>query len=178
MERAHTWPSLCTLVGMARRSPHTQPARAVPSALAVALGLVLGLSACGSSAVSRGASYYAEGRYIDAAQLFEQTEPRLSGYDGGERALYGLYRGSTLLALGDVDAAERWLSFASEHSHRLTPDQRRALAAALESVRRQTARAPIARALPEASPAKASDSGLRIQGGIQGAAGSEASRAR
>src|SRR5690606_23887874 len=85
MERAHTWPSLCTLVGMARRSPHTQPARAVPSALAVALGLVLGLSACGSSAVSRGASYYAEGRYIDAAQVFEQTEPRLSGYDGGER---------------------------------------------------------------------------------------------
>jgi hypothetical protein len=68
--------------------------------------------ACGS-AVSRGAEFYAQGRYIDAAQSFEHTEHELSSYSEAERARYGLYRGATLLALGYANDARHWLNYGS-----------------------------------------------------------------
>lgn len=70
------------------------------------------LGACGS-AVNRGAEFYTQGRYIDAAQVFEHTEDRLDSYSEAERARYGLYRGATLLALGYANDARHWLNYGS-----------------------------------------------------------------
>ena len=69
-------------------------------------------AACGS-AVGRGAEFYTQGRYIDAAQFFEHNEHRLQSYSGAERARYGLYRGATLLALGDANEARHWFNYGS-----------------------------------------------------------------
>src|SRR5688572_17609889 len=66
------------------------------------------LSAC-TFYVHRGSDLYFQGRYIEAAQVLEQTESRLTEADPVERAEYGLYRGVTLLRLGDLDGALRWL---------------------------------------------------------------------
>lgn len=82
--------------------------------------LVLGAALGGCTAyVKRGSTLYADGRYVEAAEVFEQTEYRLRESTPRQQAEYGLYRGLTLLALGDVDAAGRWLEYASatERSH-------------------------------------------------------------
>jgi hypothetical protein len=73
-------------------------------------GLVLGFACAHFGA--RGHDLYDQGRYIEAAHLFEMTEPRLAEANPRERAQYGLYRGATLLRLGDTHAAERWIAFA------------------------------------------------------------------
>jgi hypothetical protein len=79
------------------------------------IGLVLAASAVGCAAhfVSRGADLYAGGRYIEAAEVFERTETRLPNSSAPDRARYGLYRGATLLALGDGSRAETWLTYCS-----------------------------------------------------------------
>jgi hypothetical protein len=64
--------------------------------------------------VNRGADLYAGGRYIEAAEVFERTERRLPGATSPDRARYGLYRGATLLALGDARHAQNWLSFSAQ----------------------------------------------------------------
>ena len=69
------------------------------------------LCACGGS-VRRGATLYADGRYIEAAEVFESTEYRLRESSTRERAEYGLYRGMTMLVLGDLRNAHRWLTYA------------------------------------------------------------------
>jgi hypothetical protein len=66
---------------------------------------------CSRSSVTRGADFYQQGRYIDADQIFEHSEQNLASWEGGERARYGLYRGLTYLALGDVTMARRWLRY-------------------------------------------------------------------
>lgn len=71
--------------------------------------LVLGCSGY----VTRGRALYAEGRYIEAAEVFERTEHRLlNDSTPSECARYGLYRGLTLLTLGDARNAHRWLAYA------------------------------------------------------------------
>jgi hypothetical protein len=79
----------------------------------IASTLLLGclLSACGGH-VRRGATLYADGRYIEAAEVFELTESRLREASTRERAEYGLYRGMTMLVLGDLRNAHRWLTYA------------------------------------------------------------------
>jgi tetratricopeptide (TPR) repeat protein len=62
--------------------------------------------------VTRGSTLYAEGRYVDAASVFESAERQLASDSPSEQATYGLYRGMTLLALGDWRGAERWLTSA------------------------------------------------------------------
>jgi len=62
--------------------------------------------------VRRGSTLYADGRYIEAAEVFERTEARLPESTRREQAEYGLYRGMTLLVLGDLKNARRWLSYA------------------------------------------------------------------
>jgi hypothetical protein len=64
--------------------------------------------------VTRGADFYQQGRYIDADQLFEHSESQLTSWDASERARFGLYRGLTYLALGDVSMADRWLRYGIE----------------------------------------------------------------
>ena len=71
------------------------------------------LAGCAASRVNRGADFYMQGRYIDADQLFEQTEPGLAHWNVDERARYALYRGATYLALGDFSGAQRWLGYGS-----------------------------------------------------------------
>jgi tetratricopeptide (TPR) repeat protein len=73
--------------------------------------LVIGSSAC-SSSVKRGAALYADGQYIEAAEVFERTEHRLNDSAPRQRAEYALYRGLTLLVLGDLRNSHRWLGYA------------------------------------------------------------------
>ncbi|MCA9647142.1 MAG: hypothetical protein H6718_35745 [Polyangiaceae bacterium] len=73
---------------------------------------LLGLMAGCSGYVKRGSALYADGRYIEAAEVFERTEHRLNESNAKQQAEYGLYRGLTLLVLGDTGGARRWLSYA------------------------------------------------------------------
>lgn len=73
-----------------------------------------GLGACGGSYVRRGATLYGEGRYIEAAAVFEMTETQVSAADPRQQAEYASYRGLTMLWLGDFQSAQRWMAFAYE----------------------------------------------------------------
>ena len=80
--------------------------------------LAVPLLAC-SYFVSRGSDLYYPGRYIEAAQVLEQTEYRLErSKEADEHAEYGLYRGATLLRLGDLDGAQHWLEYAQQWEQR------------------------------------------------------------
>jgi hypothetical protein len=83
------------------------------SALTLAASALLALgSGCGGHFVARGADLYDDGRYVEAAEVFERTEQRLSQSPSDERARFGLYRGATYLKLGDAVHAARWLGYA------------------------------------------------------------------
>jgi tetratricopeptide (TPR) repeat protein len=73
--------------------------------------LIVGAGACQNQYVTRGAELYAGGLYIEAAEVFERTERRLEQASPSEQAQYGLYRGATLLALGDSPRALHWLRY-------------------------------------------------------------------
>lgn len=80
------------------------------------VGSILGscmTSGCSGSCVNRGAALYEQGRYIDAAQVFEHNERFLADYHDDERIRYALYRAATMSALGDRIAAERWVAYAN-----------------------------------------------------------------
>jgi thioredoxin-like negative regulator of GroEL len=77
-----------------------------------AVALVALSGACGGHYVSRGTDLYADGRYVEAAEVFERTEGRLADSSSSERARFGLYRGATFLKLGDAVHAARWLGYA------------------------------------------------------------------
>jgi hypothetical protein len=88
---------------------------AVRSRLAGALALAAALFAlggCGTHFVARGSALYGDGHYVEAAEVFEKTEPRLASSSNSERARFGVYRGATFLKLGDVEHAARWLGYA------------------------------------------------------------------
>lgn len=87
--------------------------RRVVLAASVALGSVLG--GCGTGHfVQRGADLYGEGRYVEADEVFEHSEPRVARASVAERAAYSAYRGATFIALGDLRHAHYWLSVATE----------------------------------------------------------------
>ena len=97
----------------------------------VLLATLLGVGACGGHYVTRGADLFEDGRYVEAAEVFERTQHRLASSPPGEQARYGLYRGATLFVLGDFAHAESWLSYASEvlrsHPSALDQDERKYL---------------------------------------------------
>jgi hypothetical protein len=73
------------------------------------------LTACGASHyVQRGADLYCEGRYVEADEVFEHSEPRVARAPIEERAAYAAYRGATFVALGDLRHAQHWLGIATE----------------------------------------------------------------
>jgi hypothetical protein len=110
-----------------------KPARGFLRSLEI-VGLCAIIGGCAASPVNRGADFYTQKRYIDAAQAFEHCEPQLQQYDEAEQARYGLYRGATLLALGDVADAERWLSYGATVANRsLSPSERDELVRGLVS---------------------------------------------
>jgi hypothetical protein len=73
------------------------------------------LSACGANHyVQRGAELYGQGRYVEADEVFERSEPRVARAPVEERAAYAAYRGATFIALGDLRHGQHWLSIATE----------------------------------------------------------------
>ena len=83
--------------------------------LAASVLLSGALSACGAGHyVQRGADLYGAGRYVEADEVFERSEPRVARAPLQERAAYAAYRGATFVALGDLRHAQRWLTIASE----------------------------------------------------------------
>lgn len=94
-----------------RRYPRGMPRGSV-FALAVACTLTICVMPACSSYVKRGSTLYTDGRYIEAAEVFERTEGRLSDSSPREKAEYALYRGLTLLELGDLRHSHRWLTYA------------------------------------------------------------------
>jgi tetratricopeptide (TPR) repeat protein len=85
--------------------------RNLPQALVLLAGLI---SAACTPHAGRGSALYGEGRYVEAAEVFERTEHRLPSASPDEQAEYGLYRGLTLLELGDHGRAREWLAFARQ----------------------------------------------------------------
>ncbi|HEX2880831.1 MAG TPA: hypothetical protein VHO25_14970 [Polyangiaceae bacterium] len=71
---------------------------------------------------------YVQRHYIEAEDIFEHMESDLARLSVAERAEYGVYRGMTLLALGDFRRAQRWLSYATmlerAHPPALAPSQK------------------------------------------------------
>ena len=84
--------------------------RFVTPVAAICMALPLSV-ACGSP-VGRGTALYQQQYYIEAAEAFERTQERLVAMTPVERARYGLYRGLTFMALGDLRGAEHWLDYA------------------------------------------------------------------
>jgi hypothetical protein len=91
------------------RNVHAQRLGALKRATLLLASTAL-LSGCVASSVQRGAEFYMQRRYIDAAQVFEHSERQLQELEDAERAEYSLYRGATFLALGNRDGARQWLS--------------------------------------------------------------------
>lgn len=85
------------------------------------------MAAC-SPYVNRGEVLYREGRYIEAAEVFELTEAKLRASSSEICAEYGLYRGLTYLRLDDLRSAHVWLTYAStvekQRPGQLTTDER------------------------------------------------------
>ena len=78
---------------------------------------LMALGACSTNHVQRGSDLYAAGRFVEADEVFERSEPRLARAPLPERAAYAAYRGATYVALGDLPHAQRWLGIASEIEH-------------------------------------------------------------
>jgi hypothetical protein len=103
-----------------------------------ASALLMLASGCGGHFVTRGADLYDDGRYVEAAEVFERTEQRLAQSPADERARFGLYRGATFLKLGDAVHAARWLGYARSVVNRepdaLDRDEHALLEASLKAV--------------------------------------------
>jgi len=112
--------------------------------------LVLGAAlstACGAGHyVQRGADLYGEGRYVEAAEVFERSEPRLARAPLQERAAYAAYRGANFVALGDLRHADLWLSVASNIERKkpgtLRPEERAFLDGAWRALSNRTPPTP------------------------------------
>jgi hypothetical protein len=89
---------------------------------------------CAASSVQRGAEFYMQQRYIDAAQVFEHNERLLSEWEDAERAEYALYRGATFLALGNREGARQWLEGAQRVRQHLSDQDRALLSDSLRAV--------------------------------------------
>jgi len=81
--------------------------------------LLLALATAGChSALAEAMDCYADGRYPTAAAKFRAAEPAARKLDRQDFASYALYRGLTHLALGDAQAAARWLGYAKQSADR------------------------------------------------------------
>jgi hypothetical protein len=119
--------------------------------------LLAALSACTNHYVTRGAELYASGFYIEAAEVFERTERRLDESSPSDQAQYGLYRGATLLALGDSRRARRWLGYSERLLH-----TDRALLSAEERDMLQRALGILASQTPSVTPPARGHSGTAM----------------
>lgn len=110
---------------------------------------LFGASACGPY-VNRGETLYREGRYIEAAEVFELTEAKLKASTSEVCAEYGLYRGLTYLRLDDLRSAHMWLTYAATVERRrpgqLTTDERLLLDRGWKELAERTRTRGVARA--------------------------------
>ncbi len=116
------------------------------------------LSGCGTNHyVQRGADLYSEGRFVEADEVFERSEPRLAHAPLEQRAAYAAYRGATFIALGDLVHAQHWLNLAADieraHPGTLHPEERAFLDGAWRAFSNRLPATP-----PPASTAVASSS--------------------
>lgn len=85
------------------------------------------LSSCGGY-VARGRHLYAEGRYIESAELLARHERELADEPPGRQAEYATYRGLSNLVIGNYPEAQRWMTYAYEivgrYPRALRPDFR------------------------------------------------------
>ena len=88
--------------------------------LGCSLGAFILVATACAPVIKGGGTLYAEGRYIEAAEVFERTEARLDTSTARTRCEYGLYRGLTFLKLGDDARAREWLAY-SYQLERKTP---------------------------------------------------------
>jgi hypothetical protein len=120
------------------------------SVLATACALLFG--GC-SPYAQRGETLFHEGRYIEAAEVFELTEARLAGCSADEKAQYGLYRGLTFLRLDDLESARQWLGYAygiaQGNPKLLAFDDRTLLERGWAELEQRAKAAPQARPAPE-----------------------------
>jgi hypothetical protein len=116
-------------------------------------------SACGGHYVTRGSALYDDAHYVEAAEVFEQTESRLATSSNTERARFGLYRGATFLKLGDTAHAARWLGYARSivkaDPDALADDELALLGASLKALGRTAPDAPERKAGAEVATAPA-----------------------
>jgi Flp pilus assembly protein TadD len=82
------------------------------------LALVVATATACSPYVRRGEALYHEGRYVEAAEVFELTEENLPQSTPEVCAEYSLYRGLTYLRLDDLASARVWLNHASQMAQR------------------------------------------------------------
>ena len=75
------------------------------------------LSGC-HSALDEAMDSYTDARYPTAAAQFRAAEPAARRLNPRDFADYALYRGLTHLALGDAQAALRWLGYAKQCADR------------------------------------------------------------
>jgi hypothetical protein len=120
----------------------------------------LTLAACSANHyVQRGADLYGEGRFVEADEVFERSEPRVARAPLEQRAAYATYRGATFIALGDLQHAQHWLGMAtqieSEHPGTLRPSERAFLDGAWRALANRLPPSP-----PPATTAIASSSQL------------------
>jgi hypothetical protein len=99
--------------------------------IAVVAGIGCCLGACASSvadgvarAVALAEGQFRDGRYPEAKETLGSIDPPCAG--DGLRARYALYRGLTLVALGDRGRGNAWLreAWALERDHRGTLSER------------------------------------------------------
>ena len=87
-------------------------------------------SGCGSYLGSAQRAYQ-EGRYLEVAENLGGHEAEVPQLEPAKQANYGLYRGLSLMRLGDNEAAGHWLEFAADVEKQrpgsLLPAQRREL---------------------------------------------------
>lgn len=104
--------------------------------LLVGLPLLVGCH----SALDDAMAAYEDARYPSAAALFRGAEAQLETAELSRRdfARYALYRGLTHLALGDLQAARRWVGYAKQRADHdpltFTNRERGALLAAWRSM--------------------------------------------
>ncbi len=104
---------------------------------------------------------YQDGRYLEVAENLGDHEADVPQLEPGKQANYGLYRGLSLMRLGDQEAATHWLDFAADIEKKrpgsLLPEQRKELQVARDKLAKTVEVESAANALAMPSSASASN---------------------
>lgn len=81
--------------------------------------------------MARAKRAYEDGRFLEASEKLADREPDVGELSPRKQADYGIYRGLSLMMLGDARGAQQWLTFAYEverlHPGTIEPEQRAVL---------------------------------------------------